>query len=163
MGDDPIILAIDPATNTGWAAFNKVEPVPYFSHGRFKVVGGLPLKEYYERIEELVDRLRPSIVYIEDYFFHKTQCSGSALNYQFRAVVFLVLQQRNVPYVVVAPTTWKKSVAGRGRPNVQDVEKYGTKANKEFVRAALDKGYAVAELTSDEVDAYGILHYAMNK
>jgi len=164
MGDESSILAIDPATNTGWALV-KGEDTATFSHGHFKISSRQPLKEYYEQIARLINETKPSIVFIEDYFLNKSQCCGAALNYQLRAVVFLVLQQRDISYVLANPLTWKKCVTGRGRPNIEEVEKWGTKANKEFVRQALlAKGFIHdGGLTADEVDAYGILYYAMNK
>jgi len=165
MGDTSVILAIDPATNTGWAAFTKEIPVAYFSHGRICPNKVNKLKDYYEQITQLIVRIKPNIVYVEDFHFNSHNACGSGLNFELRAVIYLVLQQHGVPYEIVNQSTWKKFVTGRGRPSTLQVERWGKSANKEYVRQALlDKKFvADANMSTDEVDAYGILYYAMNK
>jgi len=56
---------------------------------------------------------------------------------QLSGVSWIRFAWSGIPYKSVNQSTWKKFVIDRGRPNKEDVEKYGAKANKEFVRQAL--------------------------
>jgi len=52
------ILAIDPATNTGWAL---VRGDGTFHHGHFKISSRQPLKEYYDQVARLIEDTKPSV------------------------------------------------------------------------------------------------------
>lgn len=146
------ILALDPATSTGWAYFTVEEGVatlrkmgvlPVENSSPYQGDAMLSLRAQVEGVMESLPA-PPDMCHIETFFFSKKFCNGSDLNLLLRGAIYQLMRERQIPYALHAPTMWKKFVAGRSRPNKGDIEKHGkTKAAKEYVKDALRDKYAI--------------------
>ena len=115
-----------------------------------KPVGDLPLNEVrrirkiIEEIELIVGENSPTIAVIEGLAFMVKNATAltqlSALNYMTRAM----LDDYNVPFVIVAPTSLKKFVTGNGA------------SKKDVMLIETFKRYGVTILDDNENDAYGL-------
>ena len=115
-----------------------------------KPVGDLPINEV-RRIRKIVEEIelilgdkKPTVAVIEGLAFMVRNATAlvqlSALNYMTRAL----LDDYNIPFVIVAPTSLKKFITGSG----------GSK--KDVMLIEMFKRYGVTILDDNENDAYGL-------
>lgn len=148
------VLAIDPATSTGWARFSvdpEAESVGLLEYGALEVdknatLEGDKMLSLRRQVAQILDDCTPPAehVHIETYFFNRRTCNGSDLNVLLRGAIYQLLCERRIPYTLHAPTHWKKFVAGTAVPRKSDIEKYGkARAGKAYVVAALGEKYNI--------------------
>ena len=147
------VLAIDPASCTGWAAFTLAEDdeVRLHSFGAIEVdksctLEGDKMLSLRGQVAQLLDSLPPPVVaaHVETYYFSRRCCNGAALNLVLRAALYQLLCERRIPYTLHGPSHWKRFVAGSATPSKADVQAFGkAKAAKAFVVAALARKYGI--------------------
>lgn len=118
------VLALDPATMTGFAVFTVSDSgIAIEKVGALKVDNKTSVYEgdwclsLVAQLRELMDPL-PDRCYVEDFFFSKRTCNGASLNAYLRAAVFMLLRECGVPYTKFTPTHWQRFICGttkRGR------------------------------------------------
>lgn len=122
---------------------------------RSKPTGKRPINEI-ERIEhisvqiaEVIDQVKPDIAAIEGIAFMASKTTAlaqlSALNYFVRRE----LMKRQIPFVIVAPSSLKKFVTGKGN------------AQKDEVMLSIFKRWGVSITDDNEADAYALAHVAL--
>ena len=146
------ILAIDPATSSGYAVFDRTpEGATLVSFGFFdttpssetRCMGDVCL-DYRNAIIKLLVEFTPSEVAIEDYFFNKNTRGGANVNPALRAIAHLVIRERGIHYEVVNPLVWKRFVTGNSSATKEDITKHGkTTAEKARVKNALAKHWGL--------------------
>lgn len=101
-------------------------------------------------IMEYVDTWKPDIVVIEGIAFMSRNTTALAqlagLNYMVRSE----LVERDIPFLIVAPTTLKKYVTGSGN------------ASKDVMMLMTFKEFGVTILDNNENDAYGLAHIGLS-
>jgi crossover junction endodeoxyribonuclease RuvC len=102
------------------------------------------IRKIVEEIEMIVSEQQPEIAVIEGLAFMVRNATAlvqlSALNYMVRAV----LDDYNIPFVIIAPTSLKKFVTSNG------------KAKKDEMMLETYKRYGVSIANDNECDAYGL-------
>lgn len=121
------LLAIDPATCTGWAAFERcpdsnallLADWSYYDIDVSSTFQGDWYLDTEKRVFEMIERATDNGAFVveraflEDYFFSKRACNGASVNVKYRAVVEMCLRRRSIPYVMIAPASWFSFVVGR--------------------------------------------------
>ena len=116
------VLGIDPGTSvTGYGVVETGNGAPGLGRLvecgviRFARRTSLPdrLAELHDGITELIQRLRPATLALEDAFYHKNVRTTLVLG-QARGVVLLAAAQAHLTIAEYAPATVKKSVVGAG-------------------------------------------------
>lgn len=146
------VIALDPATSTGWARFRLEEDQAYLEDmGVLQVETSSPYQgdamlSLRTQVEKVLNDLpmSPAMCHVETFFFSKKFCNGSDMNLLLRGAIYQLMRERGIDYTLHAPSHWKKFVAGRAVPNKSDIEKYGkAKAAKDFVKNALTQKYKI--------------------
>lgn len=79
------------------------------------------LKKIYDELFELIDRVKPDAVAIEELFFHNNQ--KTAINVaQARGVLILAAKNHNIPVYEYTPLQVKQAVVGYGRAEKAQVQ-----------------------------------------
>lgn len=160
------VLAIDPATSTGWAVLD-VSPdgaTLVVACGHFRVRANAPfdgdaLLDLRARTASLIDAHGPvGRAYVEDFFFAKRACTGANLSVKQRGAVEMELRSRAIEYELVSPSAWFGFVVGR--------QVRGAPARKAAAREAVLAKYKLAidghaSMPSDVFDALGIGIYGV--
>jgi crossover junction endodeoxyribonuclease RuvC len=116
------VLGIDPGTSvTGYGVVETGNGAPGLGRLvecgviRFARRTSLPdrLAELHDGITDLIKRLRPATLALEDAFYHKNVRTTLVLG-QARGVVLLAAAQAHLTIAEYAPATVKKSVVGAG-------------------------------------------------
>jgi len=116
------VLGIDPGTSvTGYGVVETGNGAPGLGRLvecgviRFARRTSLPdrLAELHDGITDLIQRLRPATLALEDAFYHKNVRTTLVLG-QARGVVLLAAAQAHLTIAEYAPATVKKSVVGAG-------------------------------------------------
>lgn len=158
-----MLLALDPASRTGWCLCDGHAVVSY---GFFDVTKEGPegdwLVDYERRIDKLLTETKPTSVFIESYFFGRRAPNGSTLNLLLRAAAYIAIRKQSIEYTLITPSAWFNFVVG-GKP----------KDRKKATREALAERFGIQVpdkipnannrliLTpSDVTDAIGIAVYA---
>jgi crossover junction endodeoxyribonuclease RuvC len=123
-----IVLGIDPGTiRTGWGVVRRDGPrLSYVDAGTIDA-GKEKDKELPERLHEIYEALRaviaahaPTAVAVEDIFY--ARFAGSALKLgHARGVALLVGAQAGLPIASYPPALVKRSIAGRGQADKEQV------------------------------------------
>jgi crossover junction endodeoxyribonuclease RuvC len=145
-----LILGIDPGSRiTGWAAvgregrrLSRVDSGTFGLHAEGELSARLGL--LLDRIEQLLARVTPDAVAVEDIFTHRNARSALALG-QARGVVLAAAGRRALRVFAYPPATVKHAVCGHGRAEKQQVQR--------MVQVLLALPSVVAE---DESDAMAI-------
>jgi crossover junction endodeoxyribonuclease RuvC len=89
---------------------------------RFKRTNSLPhrLAELHEEIAALIKRHQPSVLALEDAFYHKNVRTTLVLGHA-RGVILLAAQQQGLDIAQYAPAMIKKTVVGAGGAKKQQV------------------------------------------
>jgi Holliday junction resolvasome RuvABC endonuclease subunit len=146
-----IILALDPATNTGYCIIEvSKKSANIISYGSFKADTTSPFQgdwciSLMGWVEEIVDEYEVSHVVIEDYFFNRFSAMGGSLNVAFRAAIWIRLRELNLKYTIISISAWKKFITGRTRPEKKQIKKYGKeKAKKIMIAESLYKKWGIS-------------------
>lgn len=150
MNKEPISLGVDLSlTNTGLVVLNSTGIIKQ-KLIKSKPLGEKPtdelirIKKIIEDIEEFVSEYYPSVVCIEGLAFMAKNTTAlvqlSALNYMTRSM----LNEYNIPFVIVAPTTLKKFVTGKGN------------SDKEVLMMMVYRDYNEQLLDNNIVDAFAL-------
>ena len=116
------VLGVDPGTAvTGYGVIETGNGAPGMGRLiecgviRFAKRSPLPrrLHELHEGIVELIDRLRPTALALEDAFYHKNVRTTLVLGHA-RGVVLLAAQRAGLDIAEYPPATIKKTVVGAG-------------------------------------------------
>ena len=116
------VLGIDPGTSvTGYGVVETGNGAPGLGRLvecgviRFARRSSLPdrLAELHDGITELIQRLRPATLALEDAFYHKNVRTTLVLGHA-RGVVLLAAAQARLDIAEYAPATVKKTVVGAG-------------------------------------------------
>lgn len=139
------ILAIDPSlTGTGWAVTLQSGGVRTGTISTEGYTGFDRILRVKSVIDHLLDTYTPALVVYEGYsmgrfvgkIFDRAELGG---------VLKLSIWRRNIPLLVVPPTSLKKFITGKGN------------ADKKKVAKSLAQACGKTFRTSDEADAYGLL------
>lgn len=120
------ILGIDPGSNvTGYSMI--IDDNGLISLSDFGAIQSNPKSDHFEKVKfiffkisELLDRLNPDILAIEDPFFGKNVQSMLKLG-RTQGVIIAAAIQRNIPVYEYAPRRVKQSVTGRGSASKEQV------------------------------------------
>ena len=122
-----IILGIDPGfaiVGYGGAEYsgNKFRPLEY---GAVTTPAGMNifdrLKAVYDGTAEVIDRVKPDFVAVEELFFNTN--SKTAINVaQARGVIVLAAMNKNIPVFEYTPLQVKQAVTGYGRAEKEQVQ-----------------------------------------
>jgi crossover junction endodeoxyribonuclease RuvC len=116
------ILGVDPGTQvTGYGVIETGNGSPGMGRliecgvVRFNRTNSLPhrLAELHEEIAALIKRHQPSVLALEDAFYHKNVRTTLVLGHA-RGVILLAAQQQGLDIAQYAPAMIKKTVAGAG-------------------------------------------------
>jgi crossover junction endodeoxyribonuclease RuvC len=113
------VLGIDPGTiRTGWGvAEGRSGAMVGISAGVIKLRKEDPLADrlevVYDALDRLVDEHAPDAVAVEDIFYAKHANAAIKLGH-VRGVVLLLVAKRGLPLAEYAPALVKRTVAGRG-------------------------------------------------
>jgi Holliday junction resolvasome RuvABC endonuclease subunit len=142
------ILALDPATTTGWA-INEIPIV--FGHWDLKPhryeSGGMRYIRFKNYLEEINKNFKPDLIVFEEIVFHRTSLAAQVYG-GLVAVLMSWADEKNIEYAGVNPGTWKKLVTGKG-----NADKIKT------IKAIMEK-YGLQPQDDNEADAIGILKWA---
>ena len=119
------VMGIDPGTrNTGYGVIeNGAQPVP-IEHGVLRMKQSLPLEERLHGIHvqllEVIDRIQPDIIAVEEPFFGKGARSSMAIG-QAQALALISAASRRIPLRKYSPATVKVQVTNNGRATKEEV------------------------------------------
>ncbi len=145
-----LTLGIDPGSRkTGWAAVSQEgRQLSVVESGTIKLPATVSLSErlgtLQARLEELLARVAPSAVAVEDVFSARYPRSALTLG-QARGVALAVAARGGVPVFSYPPATVKRAVCGHGRAEKQQIQR--------MVQVLLSLRREVAE---DEADAMAV-------
>ena len=120
------ILGIDPGSNiTGYTLLNDENGLISFMEGgvlksEVKMEHLEKVKSIFRQISQLLDRIKPDIVAIEDPFFGKNVQSMLKLG-RTQGVIIAAVIERDIPIYEYAPRRIKQSVTGRGSASKDQV------------------------------------------
>jgi crossover junction endodeoxyribonuclease RuvC len=101
------------------------------------------------QICDVIDEIKPDIAAIEGIAFMASKTTAlaqlSGLNYMLRRE----LMRRSIPFVIVAPSSLKKFITGKGN------------AQKDEMMLAIHKRWGVTITDDNEADAYALAHVAL--
>lgn len=105
----------------------------------------------YFEIKDLIEIIRPEYVCIESVQFQNNYNTYSQLS-QLQGVIFSLLFEKNLPFILIEPTAWRKfcKISGRKR----DEQKAAT------IQMVKER-YGV-DVTEDEADSIGIGLWIVN-
>ncbi len=121
-----ITLGIDPGTrHLGWGVVAREgNRLCHVAHGVIDLDGKQPLCRRLIVIERELDaviaRHRPDVGSVESLFFHKDAQAAAKLGHA-RGVVLLILSRAGVDVAEYAPARVKRTIAGRGQADKQQV------------------------------------------
>jgi crossover junction endodeoxyribonuclease RuvC len=149
--DPPLILGVDPGSQvTGYAVVSCVgRTLRRVDSGTIRLPGGRTelsgrLGRLLERLEGIIESLRPTEVAVEDIFTARNPRSALALG-QARGVVLAVAGRQALPVHGYPPATVKRAVCGHGRADKKQIQRMVQ------VLLSLDKTPA-----QDEADAIAV-------
>lgn len=141
------VLGLDASTSTtGWALMC-CDTESLLSFGNFKTPSGLRglprLKYIIAQTRELLDRLQPDIVAIEDVFVGRNARVVILLS-EVRGAISVGCLDRDIPLSIITTKEAKKTATGTA------------KATKEDVRDEMSEKYRVSFACLDESDAVAV-------
>lgn len=149
------ILAIDQSTKiTGYSIWEDKKLINY---GIIEVDQNEknPIErmcQMYFLIKNLIDEIEPEFVTIEGIQFQRNYSTYSLLS-QLQGLIFSILFERDMAFLLVEPTKWKSFCKIKGRKRIEQ------KANT--IQMVKDKFNI--EVSEDIADAIGIGLYTVNK
>lgn len=124
-----IILGLDPGiADTGYGLIEKLPggKLKYIICGSIKTPAGLEMPDRLfllgEKLEEILDQHKPSLVAIEELFFCNNAKTAIAVG-QARGALLLLCRRRDLPIVEFTPLQVKQSVCSYGKADKKQVQK----------------------------------------
>lgn len=120
------VLGIDPGTRrTGWGvAERRRAELRAVGAGVIRLRPEDPLADrleiVFDRLDALVDEHRPDVIAVEDIFYAKHANAAIKLGH-VRGIVLLLVAKRQLPLAEYPPALVKRTVAGRGAADKQQV------------------------------------------
>ncbi len=120
------VLGIDPGiTNTGYGLVEELSgTMRAVGHGSIRTSGRADMSErldkLYRETTEVIGRLEPDVVVIEELFFNTNQKSAMAVG-QARGVIILACRHSGKPWAEYTPLQVKMSVVGNGNARKEQV------------------------------------------
>ena len=119
MPSKPPILALDPATTTGWATWSGAEGQAVTSSGTWRIDDvdnrpGARLWRFYELLMERAREAQPATIAAEDAQFGSVNPDVKRFHAQLRGAIEMVAYRLNASVVFFKPTSIK-AFAGNGR------------------------------------------------
>jgi crossover junction endodeoxyribonuclease RuvC len=122
-----VILGVDPGTaRLGWGIVkdeNSHQTVG--AYGCLQTLKTKPdaqrLEELFNHFSQLLEKLKPDVVAVEDLFFFKNQKTVIQIS-QARGVILLAAQKLSLPIFSYSPLQVKMAVAGYGRADKKQVQ-----------------------------------------
>ena len=146
------ILALDLATQTGWACTSYdvvLSGTVSFKGGRFEG-GGMRFLRFRKWLRETLDVLKPSAVFYEEVRRHLST-DAAHVHGGLLAVMQSELEARNIPYLGIPVSTIKKTATGKGN------------ADKAAMVAAAKAKWPEQAISDDnQADALWIMEAAKN-
>lgn len=159
LNKQSVILALDQSTScTGYCVFvnnQKRESgiiTPDHTDKKTSEDFILRINNMGEKISQLVQQYKPTVVVLEDIQFQKNYGTYKRLA-NLQGVIFAHLHKQQTPFLLVEVTRWKSflGVKSRGRENQK----------KETIEK-IKEIYNLEKVYEDEADAIGIGHWAIN-
>ena len=145
-----VVLCLDPAITTGWCLV-KIDAddstADILREGILSIDSG---KEYVgdmcldlmNQVRRLIRRYSVTHLTIEEYFFSKRFATGSTLNVELRAAIYILVRELKLEYTMLNVSAWKTFVAGRATPTKEQKRKWGAApAKKLYIQQALWERY----------------------
>lgn len=120
------VLGIDPGTRrTGWGVAEKRGPrLSAVAAGVIRLKADDPLADrleiVFDRLDALIEEHTPDVVAVEDVFYAKHANAAIKLGH-VRGVVLLLVAKRQLPLAEYPPALVKRTVAGRGAAEKEQV------------------------------------------
>lgn len=108
------------------------------------------LKLMYDEIVNLINRVKPDIVLIEDTQFQQNYSSFRTLS-QLQGVIMAYLFEKDLPFYIIPSTAWKSCCGIKGR-----ARKEQKKNTQIFVKNTYN-----LNVSEDEADAIGLATYGI--
>lgn len=145
------ILALDQSSKiTGWCVMSGSE---YDSSGIIKVnedlntIDRLLLMD--KEIIDLIDRVKPNIVLIEDTQYQQNASAFRTLS-QLQGIIMAYLFKLNLPFYIIPATAWKSYCGIKGKKRIEQ---------KKNTQLFVKNRYGL-DVSEDESDAIGICVYS---
>ncbi|MCB9844767.1 MAG: crossover junction endodeoxyribonuclease RuvC [Phycisphaeraceae bacterium] len=156
------VLGVDPGLRlTGYGCVDGgVARASLLEAGVFRLCGSSPapsisarLAELDRDFRELLERVAPDAVGVEQLFAHYKHPSTAIAMGHARGVILLAIERAGVPLIEVRPTAVKKSMTGHGH------------ASKEQIQRAIQDRFRLEHLPKppDVADALAIALYALSR
>jgi Holliday junction resolvasome RuvABC endonuclease subunit len=145
------ILALDLASNTGWAVQRrdgKVETGVYVCLRT--AIAGRRWVRFRDWLKQTIDFEDHELVIFEEPFIHMKHVSGIGISYGFKTVVELLAAQHEITCCSISATALKKWATGRGNADKSVMLTY-----------ARSMGWNLSD--DNEVDARFLLHFASER
>lgn len=144
------LLTLDQSTTfTGWCL---MENKKYDSSGVLSVNKDEDtierLKLMYEEIVNLINRVKPDIVLIEDVQFQRNYSTYRTLS-QLQGVIMAYLFEKDLPFYIIPSTAWKSCCGIKGKAR---------KEQKKNTQIFVKNTYGL-DVSEDEADAIGLATY----
>jgi hypothetical protein len=116
------ILSIDPSSAySGWSLFDK----GIITHAGFLnelegATDGERYRDLCRKLEVIIERHKPNLMLIENYFFSSSYAFGTNLSVEIRGVLKLFCHNNKIEYYMVDPAKWKRIVTEAALINYQD-------------------------------------------
>lgn len=153
------ILALDPATTTGWAFWSIGRELPDYGVRLFKKRPtdhpGQRFHEYKVFLHELILHHTPEVIYYEEPLFpgKRTARGNLTVSFGFEAILHMVTSQYGIECVPVHPGTLKKWATGNGRADKEEM----------ISTASRLTGVALTPKQDNEADALCLVVYGANQ
>jgi crossover junction endodeoxyribonuclease RuvC len=128
LGDNRVILGIDPGLNTtGYGVIEKKpgSPAVLVEAGTIRSTAKLSmsrrLSELYDGICDVLDSVRPDLMGLEEVYSHYRHPATAIVMAHARGVLVLAAERRGVTVLPLPATKIKKLVTGNGRASKQQV------------------------------------------
>lgn len=127
MPDDEIVMGVDPGSHRlGWGAVRRRgSRYLHVAHGvaRAPATAALPerLRVIADGLERALDLVKPSVLALEQAFFHKDAHAALVIGHA-RGVVMLLAARAGLTVVEYPPALVKRSVVGNGRADKAQVQ-----------------------------------------
>jgi Holliday junction resolvasome RuvABC endonuclease subunit len=149
-----IILALDPATSTGYCLVNiSVDDDDNYTSADIYEYGFIDVDLTSEfqgdhcidlmgRLQTIIDENAVEHITVEDYFFSKRTANGCNANAAFRTAIHILARQNEIEYTILNISAWKSFVAGRATATKEQKKRWGAEpAKKLYIQEALWRWY----------------------
>lgn len=147
-----IILAIDPAIHSGYCVVSvsdDKELATIYDYGIIDIdiergQVGDHCNQMFDQTISLIEKHKPDVVVVEEYFFSGRFASGANLNPMLRAAVHMAANRRNIKTEILNVSQWKSFIAGRSIPTKLQIKQWTKEAAKKlFIQQALWEKYSI--------------------